>query len=512
MIRKKNYLVCIAVSFSFYSSGMMPSQAPLSLPEIEAKIWKICDRGDRVSDPVEKIKALLEQNQVKKIEGNYTGDMLKTTALHAAVIHNHKATVKLLLTYGANPNIQAKNGLTALHYAAFYNRIESINDLLEHGANTTIKDNEGDIAHDIAIQNNHSAAGKALLLPTNLFTATTNAKNTNHQKTLMEICANEQLSEQLICAAIKPFLTHGQSVNNKDNSGDTALHCAILREHTSVMKILIDNHANVNVMNSNGHTPLYYATMRQNDEAIKLLVNQGADINTKLPDATESTVLHYPLERDTLLFLIEKGADVNAQNNEGWTPLHIAASHDNLDRTLLFLNRQANTDLKTNAGQTARDLASSGSKVLAMIENFIENAMTTKQDRVPDVEENNSAPTTASSQTPASSHHNNPKPVAPNNIRKVWKNIGGITLTAVVLYLTYYWYSNLRANHDTIFSQEAITTLINALVNKNYQHAHRLIENNPSLLYQLSDEERDCLEQLITSKENTLLSSQANLD
>jgi ankyrin repeat protein len=72
------------------------------------------------------------------------------TALQAAAYKGFKDDVKLLLDYGANPNIADANGTTPLLYAVQFNHPEIVEMLIKKGASVTYKDPNGFSALDYA--------------------------------------------------------------------------------------------------------------------------------------------------------------------------------------------------------------------------------------------------------------------------------------------------------------------------------------------------------------------------
>ena len=60
--------------------------------------------------------------------------------------------------------------------------------------------------------------------------------------------------------------------------------------------------------------------------------------------------------------LIEKGADVNARDQNQHTPLHNAASRRNTDVAKLLIDKGADVNAKDNYGQTALDMAEASHK------------------------------------------------------------------------------------------------------------------------------------------------------
>ena len=50
--------------------------------------------------------------------------------------------------------------------------------------------------------------------------------------------------------------------------------------------------------------------------------------------------------------LLEKGADVNAKNNDGWTPLHWASENGHEAIVSLLLEKGADVNAKDNDGET----------------------------------------------------------------------------------------------------------------------------------------------------------------
>ena len=87
---------------------------------------------------------------------------LRAAPIQSAAAGRHHKIVKILLDYGADPNIREQGGFTPLHAAAQNGDEEMIRMLLYRGADLTLTENDGKTALDLAMRAGHERA--ALLL------------------------------------------------------------------------------------------------------------------------------------------------------------------------------------------------------------------------------------------------------------------------------------------------------------------------------------------------------------
>ncbi|XP_050298624.1 ankyrin-2-like [Anthonomus grandis grandis] len=149
---------------------------------------------------------------------------------------------------------------------------------------------------------------------------------------------------------VQQLIYLGTSPNAKGKNDDSPLHYAICNAQFEVLDYLLSlEDIDVNAQNSFGQTPLFYAVTKNQLHIVKKLVDHNADI--KISCKYGSTLLHvstpYP---DIVHFLILNGADIDAKDNNGNTPLHIAVDEESLETIcmLLYYNADANNQCKRN--------------------------------------------------------------------------------------------------------------------------------------------------------------------
>jgi ankyrin repeat protein len=136
-----------------------------------------------------------------------------------------------------------------------------------------------------------------------------------------------------------------------------ALVAAIQRGTVGEVERLLRTGANPNVVDADGIPALMTATVFANAEMVDVLLKHGADANRVGPAAATALLWAVP-DADKVRLLVAHGANVNARSETERTPLLVAASYPRTVNLLrLLLDRGADLRAQDRAGSTALSLA-----------------------------------------------------------------------------------------------------------------------------------------------------------
>ena len=231
--------------------------------------------------------------------------------------------------------------------------------------------------------------------------------------------------EIMLAASKTPFLVNvktvhglGGNVNAKYENGVTPLMCASLRGHVEVVKYLIEHGADVNAIAGKKAAPASHGrnlppdglyTVKAGDNFGKIAkrfglkvadiiaANPGVDSSRlktgqklRLPasaavskqekEAQENVTAlmaasNTPNNLETVKYLVEHGADVNAKTKDGWTALMIASKYANNLETVKYLIEKGSdvNAKKTKDGWTALMIASTTPDNLETVKYLVEH-------------------------------------------------------------------------------------------------------------------------------------------
>ena len=155
------------------------------------------------------------------------------------------------------------------------------------------------------------------------------------------------------------LIEHGANLDRRDKDDQTALHYAVCGSDVSckILSYLIENGAEVNAFARRDNTPLMLACKYGHLNAVSSLIEHGAKVN--LQDAIGNTAVHYALScsngsPEVLSRLMRDRAAVNsACTRYNSTPLMIACQYGHMNAVTFLIEHGANMDLQDQDGNTA---------------------------------------------------------------------------------------------------------------------------------------------------------------
>lgn len=271
--------------------------------------------------------------------------------------------VKKLLESGADKNTKNNDGLTALQVAETEGNKEVVSVLTARDGRNLYN----------AIMCTDTKEALALIEDG----ADINWKDPTYAASVLLVACNRGLK-----GVADVLIGKDADVNAQQSYGYTCLLTAAYGGHVEIVKILLESGADKSISTKSGDTAvtlaeksgnpellqvltakdgrnLYNAIMcKQETEALALIAD-GADVNWKDP-TYEASVLLVACNRGLINLvnvLVEKGADVNAQQSYGYTCLITAAYGGHADVVKKLLESGADKNVKNKAGQTALELA-----------------------------------------------------------------------------------------------------------------------------------------------------------
>jgi ankyrin repeat protein len=186
------------------------------------------------------------------------------------------------------------------------------------------------------------------------------------QAAVMGLSALYEAAEAGDLALVKRLLAAGADANVRTTLNETPLLRAAEGGFVDVAAALLDADADAKIARKSGETPLMLAASHGDVAMLTLLLDRGrADVNQKTDDGRTAlaSAVTAPPRRGTaaVRLLLSRGANVNVPYARS-TALHQAVMHGNPEAAALLIAAGADVDAKDREGKTPLDRAIAGGR------------------------------------------------------------------------------------------------------------------------------------------------------
>jgi ankyrin repeat protein len=284
----------------------------------------------------------------KELAVLFTKNKVIKPSIHVSARLGKLTEVKDFLENGVDVNVKDVLKRTPLHYSAMEGKIDIARLLIEAGADLNYKDKDGQLAASLAMENWHMEMAELLV-----------SKGSDVTLDLAVYLGDLD--------KVKSFIKNQPDVNEAQLNRLLNLsfyYKSIYQGNTTVPEYLLDKGANPNRRSNYDATILQEWAWGGDPELTKIvmgiLIKKGADVNARSHRDLRWTPLHGACTRrrgSVAEFLVENGADINAKDGKGQTPLLISVQANDLDTTKMLIKNGADVHVKNDIGLTLMDIA-----------------------------------------------------------------------------------------------------------------------------------------------------------
>ena len=239
-----------------------------------------------------------------------------------------------LLQHGANVQLCDKNGVSPLHHAADKGYTDMVETILKLNIDPNIVTNEGVSPVLKATANENVDTVKCLLK----YKADVNISSNEGWSPLL------MASEKGNLSLVRCLVQNNAKVDQSTTQGKTPLYVAAMNGNNDVARYLLESGADVN-KRVLGETPLHISVWHEHDNVVRTLLEHEADACLSSDDGSTPLSVAALVGFTNIDELLQKGADINATDKEGRSPLFIAARQGHLEIVQKLIQNKADINL-----------------------------------------------------------------------------------------------------------------------------------------------------------------------